>query len=86
MEEMNSVKWLLNVLDELKPDYLIGAGDWEEAVTADDFSEILTRARLITVYGNHGNFTIIKNLSIRDGEVVRVGGVEGFRDQRPDRV
>jgi hypothetical protein len=28
MEEMNSVKWLLNVLDELKPGYLIGAGDW----------------------------------------------------------
>jgi hypothetical protein len=28
MEEMNSVKWLLNVLDELKPDHLIGAGDW----------------------------------------------------------
>jgi len=28
MEEVNSVKWLLNVLDELKPDYLIGAGDW----------------------------------------------------------
>jgi hypothetical protein len=26
IEEMNSVKWLLNVLDELKPDYLIGAG------------------------------------------------------------
>jgi len=73
MEEINSVKWLLNVLDELKPDYLIGAGDWGEAMTADDFSEILTRARLITVYGNHENFTIIKNFSIRDGQVVRVG-------------
>jgi predicted phosphodiesterase len=75
MEEMNSVKWLLDVLDELKPEYLIGAGDWGEAMTAEDFSENLTRARLITVYGNHENFTIIKNLSIRDGEVVRVGGL-----------
>ncbi len=37
------------------------------------FSEILARARLITVYGNHESFTIIKNLSIRDGQVVRVG-------------
>ena len=73
IEEMNSVKWLLNVLDELKPDYLIGAGDWGEAMTADDFSEILARARLITVYGNHENFAVIKNLSIRDGQVVRVG-------------
>jgi predicted phosphodiesterase len=73
MEEMNSVKWLLDVLDEPKPDYLIGAGDWGEAMTAEDFSEILTRARLITVYGNHENLTIIKNLSIRDGQVVRVG-------------
>jgi len=85
MEEVNSVKWLLNVLDELKPDYLIGAGDWGEAMTADDFSEILTRARLITVYGNHENFTTIKNLSIgwRGG---KGWGVEGFRDQRLDRV
>jgi predicted phosphodiesterase len=73
MEEMNSVKWLLDVLDELKPNYLIGAGDWGEAMTAEDFSEILARARLITVYGNHESFTIIKNLSIRDGQVVRVG-------------
>jgi predicted phosphodiesterase len=75
VDEMNSVKWLLDVLDELKPDYLIGAGDWGEAMTADDFSEILARARLITVYGNHENFAIIKSLSIRDGQVVRVGGL-----------
>jgi predicted phosphodiesterase len=73
MEEMNSVKWLLDVLDELNPEYLIGAGDWGEAMTTDDFSEILTRTRLITVYRNHENFAIIKNLSIRDGQVVRVG-------------
>jgi predicted phosphodiesterase len=72
MEEMNSVKWLLDVLDELNPEYL-GAGDWGEATVADDFSEVLTRTRLIMVYGNHENFAIIKNLSIRDGEVVRVG-------------
>ena len=83
MEEVNSVKWLLNVLDELKPDYLIGAGDWE-TMAADDFSEILTRARLITVYGNHENFTTIRNLSIgwRGGE----GWGEGFRDQLLDRA
>ncbi len=75
MEEMNLVKWLLDVLDELKPEYLIGAGDWGEAMTAEDFSEILTRARLITVYRNHENLAIIKNLSIGDGEVVKVGGL-----------
>ncbi|MFP3297809.1 MAG: hypothetical protein RXO22_01800 [Thermocladium sp.] len=85
MEEMNSVKWLLNVLDELKPDYLIGARDWGEAMAADDFSEILTRIMLITVYGNHENFTTIRNLSIgwRGGEG---WGVEGFRDQLLDRA
>jgi len=64
MEEINSVKWLLNVLDELKPDYLIGVGDWGEAMTADDFSEILTRARLITVHVNHKNFTITAVMGI----------------------
>jgi predicted phosphodiesterase len=86
MEEMNSVKWLLDVLDKLKPEYLIGAGDWGEATATDDFSEALTRTRLITVYRNHENFAIVKNLSIRDGQVVRVGGVESFRNQRLDRA
>ena len=72
-EEMESVKWLLDILDDLKPDYLIGAGDWGEGMTIDDFSNILSRTRLIAVYGNHENFSIIKSFSIRDGQIIRVG-------------
>ncbi|ACP54733.1 metallophosphoesterase family protein [Saccharolobus islandicus] len=73
IEEMESVKWLLDILDDLKPDYLIGAGDWGEGMTIDDFSNILSRTRLIAVYGNHENFSIIKSFSIRDGQIIRVG-------------
>jgi len=53
-------------------------------MAADDFSEILTRARLITVYGNHENFAIIRNLSI--GWRGCEGWGEGFRVQLLDRA
>ncbi|MBB5254625.1 metallophosphoesterase family protein [Sulfurisphaera ohwakuensis] len=75
LEEMESVKWLLSILDELKPDYLIGAGDWGEGMSIEDFSNILSRTKLIAVYGNHENFSIIKNFSIRDGQIIRVGNM-----------
>jgi predicted phosphodiesterase len=75
-EEIESVKWLLNILDEIKPDYLIGAGDWGEGMSAADFSDILSRTKLIAVYGNHENFSIVKNFSIRDGQIISVGDMK----------
>ncbi|QIW22840.1 metallophosphoesterase [Sulfolobus sp. S-194] len=89
LEEMESVKWLLSILDELEPDYLISAGDWGEGMSRDDFSNILSRTRLITVYGNHENFSIIKSFSIRDGQIIRVGnmritGINGLIGENKD--
>ncbi|MFP3347594.1 MAG: metallophosphoesterase family protein [Sulfolobaceae archaeon] len=75
-EEIESVKWLLKILDELKPDYLIGAGDWGEGMSAADFSDILSRTKLIAVYGNHENFSMVKNFSIRDGQIISVGAMK----------
>jgi Predicted phosphoesterases, related to the Icc protein len=75
-EEIESVKWLLNILDELKPDYLIGAGDWGEGMSTADFSDILSRTKLIAVYGNHENFSMVKNFSIRDGQIISVGAMK----------
>jgi Predicted phosphoesterase len=75
-EEIESVKWLLKILDELKPDYLIGAGDWGEGMSAADFSDILSRTKLIAVYGNHENFSMAKNFSIRDGQIISVGAMK----------
>jgi predicted phosphodiesterase len=74
-EEMESVRWLLDILDELGPDVLVAAGDWGEAMTVDDFSQIASRVRLVTVYGNHENFPAVRSFALRDGEVVEAGGL-----------
>jgi predicted phosphodiesterase len=74
-EEVESVRWLLHVLDGLEPDVLVAAGDWGEAMTVDDFSQIASRVRLVTVYGNHESFPVVRSFALRDGEVVEAGGL-----------
>ncbi|MFZ8809682.1 MAG: metallophosphoesterase family protein [Pyrobaculum sp.] len=73
-EEVESVRWLLHVLDGLEPEVLVSAGDWGEAMTVDDFFQIASRVRLVTVYGNHENFSAVRSFVLRDGEVVEAGG------------
>ncbi|WP_229657700.1 metallophosphoesterase family protein [Thermocladium modestius] len=76
LEEMRSIEWLLGVLDEFSPDYLISAGDNGEGMTPEDFHEITRRAKLIMVYGNHENFAVARMNSIPDGHIVRAGGIK----------
>jgi hypothetical protein len=45
-------------------------------MSAADFSDILSRTKLIAVYGNHENFSIVKNFSIRDGQIISVGDMK----------
>ena len=73
-EEVESVRWLLHVLDGLEPEVLVSAGDWGEAMTVDDF-QIASRVRLVAVYGNHENFSALRSFALRDGEVVEAGGL-----------
>jgi hypothetical protein len=73
-EEADSVKWLLGLLETVRPEVLVSAGDWGEAMTVDDFFQIASRVRLVTVYGNHENFPAVRSFVLRDGEVVEVGG------------
>jgi hypothetical protein len=40
LDEMESVDWLLRVLDDVKPDYLLSAGDTGEALTLEDIEHI----------------------------------------------
>ncbi|WP_252897083.1 metallophosphoesterase family protein [Metallosphaera hakonensis] len=75
-DESVSVEWLLGILDETKPDFLLGAGDWGEGVTPEDISRIISKVQLLTVYGNHENFPLIKPHSLPDGKVVQRGGLK----------
>ena len=52
----------------------MSAGDWGEAVTVDDFSQVASRVRLVAAYGNHENFSALRSFVLRGGEVVEAGG------------
>jgi hypothetical protein len=73
-EEVESVRWLLGLLEAVGAEVLVSAGDWGEAMTVDDFSQIASRVRLAAVYGNHENFPVVRSFVLRDGEVVEAGG------------
>lgn len=73
--EYEAVNWLIGVIDDVKPDILISAGDWGEYLTQDDLYAIISRVPLITVYGNHENFGLIKHYAIGDGAIRRVHGL-----------
>lgn len=74
--EASAVEWLLSLIDSLRPDALISAGDWDEGVTEDDFLRIASRTRLVTIYGNHENFAVITKFAVGDGEVIDLSGLK----------
>ena len=74
--EVNAVEWVISLIDSLRPDALISAGDWDEGVTEGDFLRIASKTRLVTVYGNHENFAVITKFAVGDGEVMDLGGLK----------
>ncbi|MGC8596825.1 MAG: metallophosphoesterase family protein [Thermocladium sp.] len=81
--EFYAIDWLIDLIDEIKPDALISAGDWDEYVTPNDMHEVISRTALFTIYGNHENFGLIKRYAISDGSIhvvkgLRVSGVNGL--------
>ncbi|AOL17224.1 metallophosphoesterase [Sulfolobus sp. A20] len=75
-DESVAVEWLLEIIDETKPQVLISAGDWDEGMTSEDFGRILSKVKLLTVYGNHENFPIIQRYAIPNGKVFEFGGLK----------
>lgn len=71
--ELGAVDWLLGIIDEVKADVLISAGDWDEGMSDYDFQRIISKVKMFTVYGNHENFSIITRYAIPDGKVFEVG-------------
>jgi len=88
-DESYAMIWLNELIDEIKPNVLLSAGDWDKDVTPNDFSIISSKVKLITIYGNHENFNIIKDYSIKDGKVIKldnitISGINGLlKDKMP---
>ncbi len=74
--EMIAVEWFLSIIDYIKPNAVICAGDWGEYMTIEDFNAITSKVTLITVYGNHENFPVIKMFALQDGKVIEIGGLK----------
>ncbi|BCU71500.1 metallophosphoesterase family protein [Stygiolobus caldivivus] len=75
-DESVAVEWLLEVIDKVRPDVLISAGDWDDGMTAEDFVKISSKVKLLTIYGNHENFGIIRAYAMPDGKVFEIGDLK----------
>ncbi|MGC9133712.1 metallophosphoesterase family protein [Caldisphaera sp.] len=87
VDESYAMIWLNKLIDKIKPDVLLSAGDWDKDVTPKDFSIISSKVKLITIYGNHENFNIIKDYSIKDGKVIKlnnisISGINGLLEEK----
>ncbi|AFZ69934.1 putative phosphoesterase, ICC [Caldisphaera lagunensis DSM 15908] len=83
INEYFAIEWLLNLIDDIKPDVLISAGDWDEGMSENDFIEIERKVTLITIYGNHENFPLIIPRSIQNGKIydfegLKISGLNGL--------
>ena len=60
--EEDQGEWLLGRIDEVRPDVLISAGDWDELATAEYLSTITQKVPLFTIYGNHENMLALQTV------------------------
>ena len=92
VDESVAWEWLLRVVDFHKPDLLVSAGDWGEALNPKALEELLNRTVVFTIYGNHDPLEVLKgarnkfarlSVLLKDGKPVAyrgllVGGVNGI--------
>jgi predicted phosphodiesterase len=65
--ESKVFNWLYNIIEKEKPDLLLCAGDFGKEVTLEMFQPIINQTYLLTIYGNHENIELIKNIKNKDG-------------------
>ncbi|MFA4640224.1 metallophosphoesterase family protein [Pyrococcus kukulkanii] len=78
--------WLLDIVYRTKPDLILSAGDWDKGISREEFEELLREVPVLSIYGNHENMEVLKQLRnpllenkpvlIEDGEVVEVKGIK----------
>ena len=62
IDESKAWEWLLGIVDFHRPALLISLGDWGEAINEAEFYELLKKVRVWSIYGNHENLEVLKNL------------------------
>ncbi len=62
IDESRAWEWLLALVDYHKPGLLISLGDWGEDINSEEFYELLRRVRTWSLYGNHENLELLKQL------------------------
>ncbi len=94
IDESRAWEWLISIVDYHRPDLLISLGDWGEAISGTGFYDLLKRVRIWSIYGNHENLEVLKNMHniladryepvlMSDGEVrvfngFRFGAINGI--------
>jgi Icc-related predicted phosphoesterase len=86
--EGDSASWLLRLVEDLKPDALVGLGDHGHAWIPELWNELVSDTlKLNLIYGNHDNVELLKTVRnsdggrawAKDGETRLIGGVRfGF--------
>ncbi|AEM38583.1 metallophosphoesterase [Pyrolobus fumarii 1A] len=79
-------EWLLSIIDGVKPDALISAGDWGSLVSFNFFQELRRRVPVVlSVYGNHERMDVLlkSGVLMEEGRVhelngLRIGGIHGI--------
>ena len=92
IDESVAFDWLLVVVDYVKPDVLLSAGDWGYALTPEKLEELKARTRVLTIYGNHENIEVLTRggVLMQPGRVydlggLRVAGISGIVAKRRKR-
>ncbi|RLG75062.1 MAG: hypothetical protein DRO12_06045 [Thermoprotei archaeon] len=94
IDQSKAWNWLLGIVEYHKPELLISLGDWGEAINEDELYELLKKVRVWSIYGNHENLEVLKNvynvltenrepILMRDGEIrefagLRFGAINGI--------
>lgn len=79
------MKFVWKTLDEERPDLLLCVGDWGDPgqIPRREYESLLERVPVYTVFGNHDDLTLLRELKNRDGspillphgEVIEVQGI-----------
>jgi len=67
LDESRSFDWLYEVIERERPELTLSTGDFGVEADFDHFKPVLEKEYLLTIYGNHDNIELIKNLKNNDG-------------------
>ncbi len=97
--QYGALEWLLGVIRRVKPNTLIGLGDWGTAWKDEDWEALTSLIPVMAIYGNHENIGLLQSVRnkddtpvlMKDGEVLtledlRFGFINGIMAERLERL